>query len=89
MNEQSVLIIIISTITISYSLFYLFLLFLILYFCYFCYFIGFGFAVGIGGLSSAYSFSSSTISGSTAGKENHKNSMLFLFYAQEHGINFL
>ena len=73
--------IIISTITISYSLFYLFYLFY--------YFIGFGFAVGIGGLSSAYSFSSSTISGSTAGKENHKNSMLFLFYAQEYGINFL
>ena len=75
MNEQSVLIIIISTITISYSLFYLFYLF-------FC-FIGFGFAVGIGGLSSAYSFSSSTISGSTAGTENHKNSMVFdtKFYA--------
>ena len=65
--------IIISTITFSYFLFYsLFILFI-----YFCYFIGFGFAVGIGGLSSAYSFSSSTISGSTAGTENHENSMVF------------
>ena len=70
------------------NLFWLFLLvlslFFILYFIYFIYLflffclIGFGFAVGIGGLSSAYSFSSSTISGSTAGKENHKNSMVLV-----------